>query len=300
MKHFLLPRLLFASACLLAPLSPAAAQAPLTGRVLAAASGQPVAFATVGVKGHSVGSTTDEAGRFAFALPAAVAAADSVIISCIGYRAQRLTVGQLQSSPGAVWPLQPQAQALREVQVRHGRLVPAVLGRQAVGGNAHWTTAIRDLSVAGAGPGAADERGWEVSTLLPVRKDCLLDAFHVYIEQNGFKPIRLRFTLYAVENGKPRRQLLTDDIQFTIPGEQTGWASVDLRSYNLQLPKGQTVAAGIQWLQGEKLPASDKAFGGPGAFPSAVHRVAVRDKSEAEWRVLPINVSMYLAVQQHE
>jgi hypothetical protein len=60
------------------------------------------------------------------------------------------------------------------------------------------------------------------------------------------------------------------------------------------------VAVGVQWLQGEKLPAAAQAFGGPGAFPSATHRVAVRNKSEDEWRVLPINVSMYLNVQQYK
>jgi hypothetical protein len=139
-----------------------------------------------------------------------------------------------------------------------------------------------------------------VATVLTPRKDCYLDAFNFYIEQNGFKPIRMRFTLYAMEDGKPRRQLLTDDIQFTIPSQQTGWTSIDLSSYNIQLPKGQTIAAGIQWLQGEKLSASSHPLTGPGAFPSAGHRVAVRDKSEAEWHVLPINVSMNLAVQQYE
>ncbi|WP_460575003.1 carboxypeptidase-like regulatory domain-containing protein [Hymenobacter coalescens] len=272
----------------------------LTGRVVAPPTSLPVAYATVGVKGRPLGSTTDDAGRFAFAVPAALPATDSVIISCVGFQSRRLTVGQLRQ-PDAVWTLQPGVQALQEVQVRHGRLTPAILGRQALGGSAHWTTAIRDNSPAAAGLNAGrDERGWEVSTLLPVRKSCYLDAFHVYIEQNGFDPIRLRFTLYAVENGKPRRQLLTDDIQFTIPREQTGWTSVDLSQYNIQLPKGQTVAAGIQWLQGTKLPTSAKAFGGPGAFPSPTHRVAVRNKSEDEWKVLPVNVSMYLAVQQYE
>jgi hypothetical protein len=73
-----------------------------------------------------------------------------------------------------------------------------------------------------------------------------------------------------------------------------------LRAYNIHLSKGQTIAAGIQWLQGEKLDPKSGALSGPGAFPSIGHRVLVRDKSEAEWRSLPVNVSMYLAVQQHD
>jgi hypothetical protein len=147
---------------------------------------------------------------------------------------------------------------------------------------------------------ADDERGWEVATLLPVRRSSYVDGFHFYIEQNEFRLVRLRFMLYATQDGKPTHSLLTQDIQLTVPQEQTGWISVDLRPYNLHLPKGQTVAAGIQWLQGEKLNPESTKFGGPGAFPSATHRALVRDKSEAQWRSFPINASMYLAVQQYE
>ncbi|GAA4386815.1 carboxypeptidase-like regulatory domain-containing protein [Hymenobacter koreensis] len=266
----------------------------LTGNVVTADSGQPVAFATVGVKGKAVGTTTNEAGRFAFTAPESVVAQDSVIISCIGYRPLRLTIDQVKQS-NRTWQLQPARQALQEVRVRHGRVAPAVLGRDAIGGAAHWTTALRDVEAL-----KTDERGWEIVTLLPVRKSCYLDAFSVYIEQNGFQPVRMRFMLYSVENGKPGRQLLTDDIQFVIPSQQTGWATVDLSSYNIHLPKGQTVAAGIQWLHGEKLPNATQALGGPGAIPSVGSRVAIRNKSEDNWRVLPVNVSMYLAVQQYK
>jgi hypothetical protein len=291
MPTFLL-RLLLGSLLLLPALRTTAQQ--LRGRVIVAGTQQPVPFAAVGIKGQALGSTADEAGRFAFAAPVTQAATDSVIISCLGYRPCRLTLGQLRAAE-ASWPLTPVPQVLREVQVQHGQLTPAVLGRRATGGVAHWTTALRDVS-----PLAADERGWEICTLLPVRRSCYLDAFHVYIEQNGFAPIRLRFMLYAVEDGQPRRPLLTEDIQFTIPQQQTGWATLDLSSYHIQLPKGQTVAAGIQWLQGARLPEATEAFGGPGALPALGHRVALRDKSEAAWRVLPINVSMYLDVQQYE
>ena len=277
---------------------PALAQ-QLTGRVLAASSGKPVAFATIGVKGQALGSTADERGYFAFAVPATLPSADSVVISCVGFRSLRLTVGQLRG-PESVWRLLPQTQTLGEVQVRHPKLKPAILGRNAKGGMAYWTTKIRDSTLTVA----SDERGWEVATVLPVRRSCYVDSFRFYVSQNDFKPVRFRFVLYELTNDRPTRQLLTDDIQFTLPSRQTGWVSLDLRAYNLQLRKGQTVAAGIQWLQGEKLdpkggPKSG-ALSGPGAFPSVGHRVLVRDKSEAEWRSLPVNVSMYLAVQEYK
>ena len=79
-----------------------------------------------------------------------------------------------------------------------------------------------------------------------------------------------------------------------------GWIDVDLETYHLHLSTGQSVAAGIQWLQGQQLSPDKNRFGGPGAFPSPRHRALARDKSEARWRVFPINVSMYLAVQTYK
>lgn len=272
----------------------------LKGQVLTASSDKPVAFATVGIKGKALGSTADESGRFAFAVPSTLPSADSAVISCVGFRALRLTVGQLQAKPGTAWRLQPQAQTLGEVQVRHPQLKPAIMGRKAVGGMAYWTTKIRDSTLTVA----SDERGWEVATVLPVRRSCYVDSFRFYVSQNDFKPVRFRFVLYELTNDLPTRQMLTDDIQFTLPSQQTGWVSLDLRAYNIELRKGQTVAAGIQWLQGEKLDPKGGpkrgALSGPGAFPSVGHRVLVRDKSEAEWRTLPVNVSMYLVVQEYK
>ena len=268
----------------------------ISGRVVAAASGLPVAFATVGIKGKALGSTADEAGHFAFAVPLALPATDSVVISCIGFRSVGFTVGQLRRAD-AIWRLQPQAQTLGEVRVRHPRLQPAIVGRKAAGGVviAQWTTITRDSAL----NLAHDERGWEVATVLPVRRSCYVDSFYFYVGRNNFKDIRLRFTLYELTNNQPTRQLLTDDIQFVVPSQRTGWVGINLREYGIQLRKGQTVAAGFQWLQGEKLPIKYGQFSGPGIFPSVGHRVLVREKSEAEWRSFPVNVSMYLAVQEY-
>ena len=267
----------------------------LKGRVVAAASGRPVAFATVGIRGKTLGSTANEAGRFAFAVPLNQPAADSVIISCIGFRSLGLTVGQLRRADN-VWCLQPQAQVLKEVQVRHARLKPALLGRNAVGGLAAWATSTRDTSVIMGG----DERGRELTTVLPIRRSCYVDSFRIYISHNDFKLVRFRFILYTVVKNRPTQTLLTDDIQFVLPSQRTGWVGLGLRSYNIKLERGQTIVAGIQWLQGERLVPDKGVLSGTGAFPSVKHHVLVRGKSEAEWRSLPVNISMYLAVQQYQ
>lgn len=265
----------------------------LKGRTVSATSDKAVAFATVGVKGKALGSTADETGHFAFAVPATLPSTDSVIISCIGFQALRLMVGQLRQAE-AVWHLQPQVQTLSEVRVRHARLKPAILGRDAIGGVAWWGTSSRDTS----GAGANDERGRELLTLLPVRRNCYLDTFRFYVQHNDFRAIRFRFKLYEIVDGRPGRQLLTDDIQFTMTSQQTGWIKLDLHAYNIQLRKGQRVAVGFQWLHDDRLSPEKGVFGSLAAFPSAGHRALLRKKSEDEWRTYPMNLSMYLAVQQ--
>lgn len=267
----------------------------LKGRVVADASGKAVAFATVGIKGRALGSTADETGHFAFAVPPELSAADSVIISCIGFRSRATTVGQLRQGE-ATWRLQPQVQPLNEVKVRHPRLKPNIMGRDAVGGMAYWTTNSRDTSDTVIG----DERGRELATVLSVRKNCYLDTFRFHVQQNDFKTIRFRFTLYEMVDDRPGRQLLNDDIQFALTSQQTGWIGLNLRDYNIQLRKGQTVAVGIQWLHGERLTPEKGGFGDRAAFPSAGHRALLRKKSEAEWHSFPMNLSMYLAVQQYD
>lgn len=292
MMRLLLPRLALATCLFSCTLTGWAQQ--LTGHVLAASSGRPVAFATVGIKGKAIGSTADESGHFAFAVPTTLPGTDSVIISCIGFRALRLTVGQLRQAE-AVWRLQPQVQTLSEVRVRHARLKPAILGRDAEGGLAAWSTNSRDTSVAVV----SDERAREMLTVLPVRRSCYIDSFRVYISHNDFKPVRFRFTLYRIVDGQPAQSLLTDDIQFVLPSQRTGWIGLDLRPYNIELRRGQTIAAGFQWLAGERLNPENGVLCGPGAFPSVGHRVLLRRKSEAAWRSFPMNVSMYLAVQEY-
>ncbi|UOQ96206.1 carboxypeptidase-like regulatory domain-containing protein [Hymenobacter sp. 5317J-9] len=262
----------------------------LQGRVVAA-SGQPVPFASVGVKGKSIGSTADETGRFAFAAPATLANADSVIISCVGFRSLALTVEQLRR-PEAVWTLQPLSHLLQEVQVRRPHMQPGFLGCRSAFSPMQWTT--------DSAADVREMRGWELATMVRVRKNSFVDSFRVYFAHNEFRSLRLRFLLYDMQHGKPDRLLVADDIQFRVPNQRTGWVGLDLRRYNLHLTKGQTVAAGIQWLQGEKATPNSQRLSGPVLMPTLINRTLIRQKSQAHWEKYAANVSMYLAVQQYE
>ncbi|MBB4602103.1 hypothetical protein HNQ93_002328 [Hymenobacter luteus] len=252
----------------------------------------PVPFASLGVRNKPLGTVTNEFGRFQFPDSPTLSGQDTVVVSCVGYWPVRLPVQQLRQHP-AVVRLRPRAQALREVTVQHRQLRPEVLGHSGKSGLARW-------GIGGMAQDSSrqhDMRGREFGTFLKPARNCYVDSFNVYIESNPFTALRLRLMLYTVRNGKPAEPLLTDDVQFVVRDQRTGWVSVDLRSYNLRLEKKQPVAVAMQWLDSEGAFQNNWFFGIPAVFPAPLHQVFGRDKSQARWKTFPMQPSLYLAVQ---
>lgn len=264
----------------------------LHGTVLQDSLTTPVPFASVGVQNKALGTVTDAQGRFRFSDSPGLSAQDTVVVSCVGYWPVRLPVHLLRQYPALV-RLRPKEQALREVTVRHRQLRQEVLGHSGKSGLARW----------GVGGMAQDSsrqremRGREFGTFVRPVRSCYVDSFHVYIESNPFRTVRFRLMLYAVRDGKPAEPLLTDDVQLVVRDQRTGWISMDLRSYNLQLEKKQSVAVAMQWLDSEGTSSNSWFFGIPAVFPAPLHQVFGRDKSQAQWKTFPMQPSLYLTVQ---
>lgn len=264
----------------------------LHGTVLQDSLKTPVPFASVGVRDKPFGTVTDAQGRFSFPDSPNLLAHDTVVVSCVGYWPAQLPVQLLRQHPALI-RLRPQAQALREVTVRHRQLRPEVLGHSGKSGLARWgvSSMTQDSSR------QRDMRGREFGTFLKPARSCYVDSFNVYISSNPFQALRFRLMLYTVRDGKPATALLPNDVQFVVRDQRTGWVSVDLRSYNLQLDKKQPVALALQWLDNDT-PSSERWFFGiPAVFPAPLHQVFGRDKSQAQWKTHPMQPSMYLAVQ---
>jgi hypothetical protein len=264
----------------------------LQGIVLQDHSTTPVPFASVGVRNKPLETVTDEHGRFQFSDSPTLSAQDTVVVSCVGYWPERLPVQQLRQHPATV-RLRPRTQSLREVTVQHRQLRPEVLGHSGKSGLARW-------GIGGMAQDTArqhDMLGREFGTFLKPARSCYVDSFNVYITSNPFTSLRFRLMLYTVRDGKPAEPLLTDDIQFVVRDQRTGWVSVDLRSYNLRLEKKQPVAVAMQWLDSEGTFPSNWFFGIPAVFPAPLHQVFGRDKSQALWKIFPMQPSLYLAVQ---
>lgn len=265
----------------------------LHGRVLHADStAAPVPFASIGVKGKAAGTVADTQGHFRFPDSPELAATDSVIVTGVGFRPARLLLGQLRQANLAI-RLQAQPQALREVTVRHRQLQPQVLGRTGTGGIAHWgvNSIVKD-SVR-----RREKLGSEFGTFLTSPRNCYVDDFNVYVADNPFRLVRLRLLFYAVRDKRPAELLLPQDIQLVLTDHQQGWVKVDLRPYNLQFSKGQEVVVALQWLDAVGVTPNYQSFDVPAAFPTPLHLVYTRNKSQDEWKFYPARPSMYLNVQ---
>ncbi|UYZ61648.1 carboxypeptidase-like regulatory domain-containing protein [Hymenobacter weizhouensis] len=259
------------------------------GRIVNASTGASVPYATVGVPDQSVGTVADAAGRFTLKLASAT---DRLMVSCVGFekREVRLVGGQLTG--GAQIVLQPVAQALGEVTVRRDKLRPGTIGRRArhdaiIGKN---DTDLMGHFITG------DDQGWEGGGIYQFGRASYLDTFHVYVGRNPCGMIRFRLNFYAVENGIPTRSLFTNDVQFVLRSQQTGWVAVDLRPYNLRVEKQQKLAATMQWLESAECTAKWPPFVVPASFPS-FHQSVIRTKSEDQWQVHGAYPSMYFTIQ---
>ena len=273
-------------------LTPVVAQTtlPIEGQVVQAAGGAPVPFATVGVRGQSLGSAADEQGRFRFVVPAA-AGADTLVFSCLGYETARVPVAAFGPGRRRQVALRAVPTRLAAVTIRPGKVRTKTFGR--TGSSTFMTSRLYtepDL--------VRDELGREQGTVLRIDPDCRLLDLNFFVAFNRFRRVTFRLNLYAVRQGQPAGSLLTRDVLVEVT-QPRGWVRVDLRPYQLQLQGHREVAVTLQWLRSEAEPGQSKAFG-LAAVPLPGSSILFRDKSEAPWRTVnPGALSLYLTADSY-
>lgn len=101
----------------------------LPGRVLDAKTGQPVSFASVGLRGTTLGTVSNTEGKFLLFIPAEYAARDTVQVSCLGYGSVRLPLARLAADNELTAKLTPQAHLLGEVLVKAPLSAAAIVAK---------------------------------------------------------------------------------------------------------------------------------------------------------------------------
>jgi hypothetical protein len=281
----MLPRLLGSLLLLLFSSSVWGQTIVITGQVLNAKTNQPVPFAILGVRGKAIGTAADEQGRYLLRLPPDLR--DTLVVSCVGFEARAVPPAQLIAGQ-RVFQLQPQAQLIKEVTIQSHKVKPGKLGRTSDKADVRWMGGSSGKTT------VDDEWGWELGALLQPERRSYLEEFHLYLTDNKYELLRFRINLYAVENGKPGRSLLTQDVQLICPPTRQGWLKVDLRPFNIML-EAQPVVATIQWLQSEKKAPEDKYFSIP-VLRDKHPGMFERENSQAAWTVHNLLPSLYFTV----
>lgn len=252
-------------------------------RVVDARGGQPIPYASVGVRGRPLGTVADAAGAFPLAEIGA-AATDTVVISCVGYAPYQLLAGQL--TPATMLRLTPQQTTLSEVVVRGRPPRRIVLGH-------NWVSAFTSVTFYTTADTVPHARlGRELGPLLNLRHPVRLERFHLFTSGRDFKSVTFRLNLYAVRNGEPQNSLLRQDIIFTVPGQRRGWNEVDLRPYAIALAGPQQIVATVQWVASEEGRPKSRFLDIP-VHLSAFHTTFRRDKSAQSWLKSGANPSFY-------
>ncbi|MGY2134819.1 carboxypeptidase-like regulatory domain-containing protein [Hymenobacter sp. HD11105] len=264
----------------------AAAQSATPGRVTTSA-GEPLPYASVGVLGKPIGTVANEEGTFSLAPLATAAPYDTVVISCVGFRAQKLTMAQLGKS--AEVKLEPQAHKLGEVKVLANDWKRRRIGNN---GSASLTSYNFHLRT---DKEPVHKLGREVGTVLRVKENSQLEDAHFYIQHNHFRDLLFRLNVRALDaKGHPSHSLLTRDVLVSVANGATGWQHIDLKPFDVQIGNHERVAVTLEWLQGTPDAQRDwYLLTIPGPM-SPLHRAMYRDKSEDRWTTLPANLSLYV------
>jgi hypothetical protein len=122
-----------------------------------------------------------------------------------------------------------------------------------------------------------------------------VEEAYVYLKQSSFRHLRFRLNVRALDSqDHPATSLLTQDVQFAVADSTASWQHLDLKPYNINVGPQSRIAVTLEWLDGAPIKQQDWYSVSIPAALSATHRMVFRDKSEDQWKVQPINLSLYI------
>jgi pimeloyl-ACP methyl ester carboxylesterase len=262
------------------------------GEVVDRLQNKPVPYATIGIKGKSLGTVADENGSFSFTVPAiAVSDEEQVIVSCVGYKNEEIALSAFKLGHQRI-SLPPAQISLSEVTVKARKVKTKTFGRT---GNS--TLMVANMFT--ENNLVSDELAKEQGTIIKRDNEVLLRDFNMHVAFNRFKYVRFRLNIYNVKDGLPDKTLLKEDIVFDVK-EPNGWVKVDLSGHHILLEGQDKVAVTIQWLKSEALEGKRKSFA-ISAVPVPTHSILFREKSQDQWKEVSTSyLSFYLTADSYK
>ncbi len=248
---------------------PMRGQFEISGYVVDAKSDKPLAFVNIGIINKNTGTVSDIAGRFTF-IATSSDLQDSIRFSMIGYTEYTLDIKSYMAQHGAESriALLPMTEQLPSIVISGKRLREQLIG----------STSNSKIFTCGF---ASDNLGNEVGQLIKIKNENnILKKIHIHIASVTHDTIRFRINLYEYDNDRPGRNLLNNNIIFSVVDPKDGWMTIDVQKYNIVLGRHTIVA--LEWI--EDFGAGEIRFSYRPLGPPLFYRKASQGNWEREKR----------------
>lgn len=194
---------------------------------------QPLGYVSIGIVGTSVGTVSDEQGRFELYL----SSEGNVVFSLIGYRSLTLSSAALKTHP-TEQPivLEEQPFQLPEIRISNREQVTKTIGGDKADAKTSTNFAI--------GSKPSQNLGAEIGRKFNLPKAaCRLEKYRFYLQSN-FESVKFRVNVYSL---KSMENLLAQNIYYATAGKVNGWVEIDLTPYDIVI--NEDVVVSIQWIE---------------------------------------------------
>ena len=203
------------------------------GTVFDKETGLPLSYASIGIKGKSIGGIADRSGKFKIDISQALPS-DSIIISYTGYEDVKFIIRGLTLNKSYEIKLQPKTKALKEVFVFRKQDLVAL-------GNTGHSSRYTGWGDYNSSRGRL--RGIRIEPKgFPLR----ITEFAVRFKDIEFDSVKLRLHVQSYQSDSAQGEdLLKETIFFTAAKNQK-WVYVDLAEYNIVVTSPIIVA--VEWV----------------------------------------------------
>ena len=245
-----------------------------TGVVLSNETKMPIGFVNIGIISESIGTVSDEAGRFSLKLDP-VYDDDSLRFSMIGYESKTFMVKQFRKDSVHEIYLVPRIYELKEAEIVYDKAREIVLGTPVIPNNVSAGWAYNDL-------------GCEMGVLVEVNKKVLIKELNLNVASCTFDSVIYRVNIYR-QSGQDRLINILDRPVYVSFGKDriNKTVTFDLSSYSVYM-KGT-------YLITLELYKKDMGEGSLQFWSENMKGMTwFRKTCEGKWHTCPGNIGMFL------
>ncbi|MGH1339030.1 MAG: carboxypeptidase-like regulatory domain-containing protein [Aureispira sp.] len=278
--------LLFSLYFLLQTTNSAAQEQTIVGTIEDESTKQGLGYVNIGWLDRPIGTVSSENGQFSLVVPEDMPDSAILRFSMIGYQAKEFFWRELQGQGTLSVSLRATVAEIEEITV----VDCPINGRQQKGNY------IKRLPSAWMGF-ASEELGTEVATRIRLKKrrKSHIKELQFWIDNRSGDSLFFRLNIYAVEEGRPGKNLLEENI-FLEFSTQEDLVVIDLEPYRLVYD--QDVFVALEYVRPSGLEKDKGIYFGSNLFGKNSY---VRYVSQAKWVKTPIlNLGFWLEVCEHK